>query len=58
MPTAFDVDGIEVDAVMSPNVFARGTTQQCVLLGALEAREGMQGAFAEQRSPGGQRQTR
>ena len=58
LPTAFDVDGIEVNAVMSPNVFAGGTTQQCVLLGTFEAREGMQGTFAEQRSPGGQRQTR
>jgi len=56
--TAFDVDGIEVDAVMSPNVFAGGTTQQCVLLGAFEAREGVQGAFAKQRSPSGDRQAR
>ena len=56
--TAFEVDGIEVDAVMSLNVFAAGTTQQCVFLGAFEAREGMQGTFAEQLSPGGQRQTR
>ena len=58
LPTAFDVDGIEAHAVVSPNVFAGGTTQQCVLLGSFEAGECMQGAFAEQRSPGGQRQTR
>ena len=58
VPTAFDVDGIEVDAVMRPSVFAGGTTQQCVLLGAFEAREGVQGAFADQRSPGGDRQAR
>ena len=32
---------------MSPNVFARGTAQQCVLLSTFEAREGMQGTFAE-----------
>ena len=56
--TAFDVDGVEVDAVMSLNVFPGGTAQQAVLLGAFEARKGMQGAFAEQRSPGGRRQTR
>ena len=43
---------------MSQNVFAGGTAQQCVLLSTFEAREGMQGTFAEQRSPGGQRQTR
>ena len=43
---------------MNPNVFAGGTTQQCVLLSTFEAHEGMQGTFAEQRSPGRQRQTR
>ena len=58
LPTAFDVDGIKVDAVMSPSLFARGAAQQCVFLGTFEAGEGMQGPFAEQRSPGGQRQTR
>ena len=33
LSTAFDVDGIEVDAVLSPDVFTRGAAEQCVFLG-------------------------